>query len=815
MKHKIILIIKWIIALIVIVLIIGYLILKSSVVDYDQDIPIKNIDHNIDIIRDTNAIPHIYASSLTDAYFGLGFAHAQDRLWQLEIMRAAVNGELSEIFGETTVLVDKLTRTVNSAKIAKMSLARVDEQTKHNFQRYVDGINSYIDHHTGVLPAEFLIFSTEPTKWTLEDCFAFYGLISLGANNWQAELQRAFMQQTLSSSQIYDLFPEYPRDGVITHSNFEPNLTKDELAHTSLKQKNTPNKTINGLSSLASLSSLANHPLIKSFPASNTWVISGSKTVTGKPILASDPHGPIKAPADYYLAHLHGPDFDLTGVVYVGMPIFAIGHNQNIAWGITDVLADRADLFWEKIVPEKPGYYVTQDGIEPFITHQGTIKVKGQEDIVFTVRNTIHGPVISDVQEEAGQIVDHNGKNRVLVLSEATFLYGNTSSQAFMNMNQAKNWAEFNLALDDYELSHNFSYADIKGNIGMVSPMKVPIRHSSDGFNITEGWLDSSSIDGYLTAKDMLSTYNPKQGFIVNSNNKTEPWNYPYFISKEHETPFRATRITQQLEIVKKQSIASTETLQNDVVSLDAKKLIPILLKTKTRTDQHKKIIKLLSSWDQRMDKNKIEPLLYLSWERELSRLILEDELGENFSNYYASKPAVIFSILKDKNQWCDYVTTTVIESCHEILTQSLQSSLDNLTEELGGDMDHWRWGDAHQAIFSNDIFTSIPLINNFSDVMVSNSGGPYTVNTGKTDYNSKQPFVQNYGPRYRQIIDLSDLSNSRYMIAPGVSGNIFSPFYRHLSEQWSNGEYFKLPSTKTELLEQTVGITKLLKTAN
>jgi len=789
------------------ILIIGFLILKSSVVDYHQSISINNIDNDLEIIRDANAIPHIYTSSLTDAYFGLGFAHAQDRLWQLEIMRAAVNGELSEIFGEATISVDKLTRTVNSAKIAKMSLARVSQETKHNFQRYVDGINSYIDNQQGVLPPEFIIFSTQPTKWALEDCFAFYGLISLGANNWQDELQRAIMQQTLSSSQINDLFPEYPKDGAITHPKFQINSTKTEATSISLEQQNT----LNNLSSLATLSSLSNHALIKSFPASNTWVIHGSKTVSGKPILASDPHGPIKAPADYYLAHLSGPDFDLTGVGYVGMPIFAIGHNRNIAWGITDVLADRADLYWEQIVPDKPGFYVTKDSIQPFVTYQDTIKVKGQEDIVFDIRSTIHGPVISDVQETAGQIVDQNGKNRVLVLSEATFLYGNTSSQAFMSMNLAKNWQQFNLALNDYELAHNFSYADTEGNIGMVSPAKVPIRHSGDGFNITSGWLYASSIDGYLTDKNILSTYNPEQGFLVNSNNKTEPWNYPYFISKDHETPYRANRITQQLNLAQQHSIDSTEALQNDVVTLDAGKLLPILLKTKPQTEQQKKIIDLLSSWDQSMDKNKIEPLLYLSWERELGRLIYKDELKENFGNYFSSQPAVISNILKNKTQWCDNVATNIIETCDEILSLSLQSSLDYLIENFGKDMELWRWGNVHQAVFRNDIFTSIPLINNFSDVKVSNSGGPYTVNQGGTDYNSEQPFAQNFGPRYRQIIDLSNLSNSRYMITPGVSGNLFSSFYKHLSEPWSNGKYFKLPSSKKELLENTIGVTTLL----
>ncbi|PCI31595.1 MAG: penicillin amidase, partial [Alphaproteobacteria bacterium] len=297
-----------------------YLALKTSLPDYDQKLSLTELDKDVEIIRDQNAIPHIFAANLADAYFGLGFAHAQDRLWQLELTRAASNGRLSEIFGAATLPVDKLTRTVDSAKVARLSLERMTDETKQHFQRYVDGINSYITHRSGLLPPEFLLFSVEPTPWTLEDTAKIFALVGLGADNWQQELKRAAMQQHLSDAQIDTLFPAYPTDGPVTHSEYNAPSPKTGQAQSQVSLLELPY--------LKELTELTDHPLIAGYPASNTWVIDGSLTKSGKPLLASDPHGPIKAPADYYLAHLSGPTFDITGVGYVGMPVFAIGHNR-------------------------------------------------------------------------------------------------------------------------------------------------------------------------------------------------------------------------------------------------------------------------------------------------------------------------------------------------------------------------------------------------------------------------------------------------------------------------------------------------------
>ena len=806
-KSKLLKILSVISISIIVAILCLYLVLKTSVPDYNRNIALEKLDNSIEIIRDRNAIPHILASSLDDAYFALGFVHAQDRLWQLELARAAGNGQLSAIFGAATISVDKLTRTVGSANIAQLSLERMNDKSKQLLLRYTEGINSYIEQHQGLLPPEFLLFSVEPTKWKLKDTLAIFALVALGADNWQQELQRAAMQQHLSNEQINSLFPKYPVNAPITHS----------ASTTISKSRKTTTSSIGSfnnakISSLAKLNKLISHPLIASFPASNTWVVDGSLTKSGKPILASDPHGPIKAPADYYLARISGPDFDITGVGYVGMPVFAIGHNQHIAWGLTDILSDMTDLYAEKIVPDKHTHYMSVEGEKPFITQKEIIKVKGQDDVVIAVRSTIHGPVISDVVADANNIASSKGEDIVLSLKTATFSKGNTSIQAFLGINLAENWQQFNLAMEDFEMSQNMSFADTEGNIGLISSAKVPLRDTTDGFMITTGWTKKTEDQGYLSSDKMPVSFNPKQGYLINANNKIVSDQYPYFFSREDEMPYRAERIEQTILKSTAHTIDSMKLIQGDIVSQAALSLLPVILNITPPNDKAEIAIELLSHWDGAMKKDQIEPLIYMAWERELNRLVYADELADSFNDYFKSRTQLISQLLLQESIWCDDINTQTEESCDDVITQALLNSLEYLSTNYGNNMQLWLWGDAHQAVFKNDVFTHVPILNNWADISLKNDGGPHTINTAATHYSANKPFEQYYGPRYRQIIDLSDLANSQFMISPGVSGNFLSPYYAHLSKRWANLQYIQIETNRSVLLQHAIGVTQLTK---
>ncbi len=791
--------------LLTVVVLACFVLLRASAIDYDRTIAVAGVDGPLEIVRDRNAIPHIYAESLGDAYFGLGFAHAQDRLWQMEMMRAAARGRLSEIFGEATLATDKLTRTINSAQVAKRSLDRMSGQTRAYFQRYVDGINSFLDTRRGLLPPEFLLFSVEPAPWELEDTVYFFALVALGSDNWQLELLRADLSRHLSPEQIADLFPDYPRDAPLSHPG---QGTGDRQQAPAAPGRSGQTVALTGLGPLIQL---ARQPLIAAYPASNTWVVDGSRTLSGKPLLASDPHGPLSAPADYYLARLSTPGLEITGVGYPGMPVFAIGHNRHIAWGLTDIIADTADLVAEKVVEDQPGYYHLQDSILPFEHRREVIRVKGREDVVITVRSTVHGPVISDVIEHSDLTSPETGEPMVLALSQATLKYGNTSGQAFMRINQAGDWAAFQDAMTDYEMAQNLSYADTLGNIGMISSARVPLRSRGDGFVISRGWTMESAVSDYLAPENMPTTLNPEQGFLVNANNKPEPWDYPYHISREHVAPFRAEAIQRRLLQGASLDVFAMQQLQGDLESLAATRLLPLLTDTPASSSRARLALALLRDWDLQMRSTRAEPLIYQAWERHLTRLLLADELAEGFATYNESRPEVLAEILTRKPQWCDDVQSSEIESCATMKARSLERALDELTTQYGSDMSGWTWGAAHHAEFDNAVFTQVPLLNRFSDILLASDGGPHTVNQARSDYNSETPYRQNYGPRYRQIIDLANLANSRYMIAPGVSGNPFSPYYGHLAGRWQKKQYLQFPEGKAALLDTAIGTTRLV----
>ncbi len=779
--------------------------LRSSASDYDRTVAVTGIKAPLEIIRDQNAIPHIYASSIGDAYFGLGFAHAQDRLWQMELMRAAARGRLSEIFGESTLATDKLTRTVDSARVARQSIGRMSKVTRQYFQRYADGINAFLETRRGLLPPEFLLFSVEPAPWELLDTTYFFALVALGSDNWQLELLRADLAQRLSQSQIDDLFPDYPRDAPTSHSG--PTTGEQQEAVNSLAHRVPPV----ALAGLQPLIRLGRDPRIAAYPASNTWIVDGTRTRSGKPLLASDPHGPLSAPADYYLAHLATPELNIIGVGYPGMPVFAIGHNQHIAWGLTDIIADTADLVTAHVVQDQPGFYRSGDRILPFETRQEVIRVKGREDVVITVRSTGQGPVISDVVEHGKLTSRGTGEPVVLALSQWTLEQGNTSGQAFLRINQAENWAAFQEAMADYEMAQNLSYADTLGNIGMISSAKVPVRSGGDGFMISQGRTGDSRSSNHLTAEQMPTTLNPEQGFLINANNKPEPWDYPNFVSREHGAPYRAEVIRKRLQQGDRLDVPAMQRLQADLESLAAAQLLPLLLDTAVNSPRAQQALDLLRGWDRQMRSSQPEPLIYTAWERHLTRLLLADEMGESFEAYNASRPEVLAAILSRKAQWCDDIHTEGVETCASIKGIALEHAVEELATHYGSNMDNWTWGSAHRAVFDHDIFTRVPILNRFSDISLASDGGPHTVNQARSDYNSDTPYYQTYGPRYRQVVDLSNLANSRYMIAPGVSGNPLSPYYGHLAGAWQQNNYLQFPAEKAALLDTAIGVTRLV----
>jgi len=762
----------------------GYFWLQSSLPAFEGQATVPGVDARISVIRDSNGIAHIFAQNRNDALTGLGFAQAQDRLFQLETLRHVAQGRLSELVGSGGLELDKKVRTLGVHRVGAISGSRMSPQALNAVESYVRGINAFIDNHRGSWPLEFTVLGVKPQRWEIADALTLSGLMVLGVDNWEDELTYALLAKRLTKQQLAELFPAYPADGPLSHpgiSNTLPRTDKPALAR-------------------------QGWPFSRSF-SSSTWVIGGERTVSGKPILASDPHGGYEAPTDYYLVRMVGPDFELVGAAFPGIPAIMLGHNGKIAWGLTDVMSDQADLFIEKTGSNNS--YQTPTGTETFTTREEIIKVAGDdnEDVVLKVRVGRHGPIISDAWEDGAKYASSLGDNQVLAVSADALENGFLVAEALINMNRAQNWQQFSEALNDYEFQQNFSFADRDGDIGLVSALKLPHRvASSDGLTPVAGWDGGADWLGVLPVSAMPRTVNPDQGYLFNTNNKTGPADFPYIISHSYAPVYRAERINALLADTKAIDLKGVSTQQLDTLSTAAQSLLPFLLATPSTNETEAKALRLLKSWDGDMDRERAAPLIYTAWLMHFSKLLYADELGELYQDIAESRESFLHIALTSANQWCDDIGTAKTESCDLLLSRSLTAAIADLNQRFGPDPQTWRWGSAHKARFKHLIFSGIPVLSSLLTPEIEVGGNWRTLNNARASYSSETPYLADFGTRYRQIIDLDQPQNSLFIVAPGLSGNVASPFYQHFLERWRDGQYITVSGTKAELLQRNLG---------
>lgn len=686
----------------------GYFYLRSSLPVINGKIDVAGIQENVEIFRDEEGIPHIFAETVPDAYFGLGFVHAQDRLWQMELMRRAGAGRLAEIFGEGAVPRDRFMRTMGIYESTATTYDLLNPQYRELLDAYTGGVNGWLDAHTNTLPLEFKLIGHVPEPWHPFDSLYFMKLMTLTLSyNWEVELLRAALLQRLTEEQVWDLWPPYPEDGHAILSKIA-NIY-NELPLTEL------------------LSAIPDEYIHQS--ASNNWVVDGTHSITGKPLLANDPHLAIELPLIWHLVRLHAPGFDVRGVSSPGSPFISLGQTPHAAWALTNGGVDVQDLFIEKVDPHDPARYLTPEGSKPFKTRKETIRVKGAEDVHFAVRSTRHGPVISDLLELASEVA---GEQHVLALAATNLGDNDLSSQVFFKLNFLESWDGFLDAGDDFLALHlNMVYADEEENIGYYGPaQRIPIRKRGNGTVPVPGWTGEYDWSGFIPMEEMPISLNPASGRIVTANAKIVSDSYPYFLTYDWREEFRQKRADELLTSKEKHSKESFREIQGDVLSLGAKQILQAMLTgiEQPQDPRGAEAVELLTDWDFRMDKDKPEPLIYYAWWRAAYRSIFADELGDLFSEYVRAnrKPdaGVFRSVLSEKEAWCDDITTAERESCRAKLAESLSDALVYLSERYGDRMDRWTWGEAHKARFTNKVLTRVPLIQNFSDFVLMTPEG-------------------------------------------------------------------------------------------
>lgn len=775
------------IALVAIFILGGFLALRLSLPEYGGTLQVRGLSTPVEIIRDENAIPHIFAGSRADGYFGLGYVHAQDRLWQLEMTRRVANGRLAEAVGREGLPTDTLVAAFDIDGIAARTEARYSSAVREAISAYVAGINAGIVDHKGPWPPEFLLLGVEPQPWTVSDVSRAGALVTLGFGDWRDELLRARLLPRIGCAALRSLYASTADPGPVSYPEgaAAERLPTDSCGALKLTEARTKKTAL--------------LPFGRSMPASNGWAVLGEKTRSGLPILANDPHGPLTAPADYYLARMSGPGFEIVGASRPGSPGFASGRNSKIAWGVTDMMIDQADIVIERLVDGQNKTAFQRGGKAfPFRERKVLIPVKGEPTQAVTIRSTPDGPVLSDHDADSARLVQEQlPEGHVAVLRGLDFPDGLPLVEALVGMADAQDLASFRKAASNFRFQQNFLYADRDGTIALLAAAHVPSRQS-DGFLPTPGWDSRFGGAGLLPFIALPTNINPANGFVMNANNRTMAGT-GRFDSASFEPGWRAKRISGALETSTPLGLSEMKRLQLDQRSAEVEALRPFLTTIKALSPRSKNALALLNAWDGYMAPDRAEPLIWNAWVRQLSMDLLRPKLGDLTETYLATQRPRLVRLLSGEGGWCD------VPSCAGIAARSLETALGGLVESQGP-MRKWQWGNVHFASFTHDIFSYLPLIGGNLIAAPATGGDAMTVNSGQTTLWGEQPFVQDYGPRYRQVIDLSAPDQSLFMIAPGVSGHPGSRWFGHFVSDWATGRYITVSGEPSAVAKRGVG---------
>jgi penicillin amidase len=764
----------------------AYLWLHQTLPKTSGSITVTGVGAKVEIVRDRHGIPHIEASSQDDAYFALGFLHAQDRLWQMETQRRIAAGRLAEIFGPRAVEFDTMMRTLGLRRHAEAALAHLSPEARASLEAYAAGVNAFLDGAMRLLPLEFLVFGVTPERWTPVDSIAWLKVMAwdLGGSFRSELLRMALTRQGLSPQQIAEFLPPYPGDAPVALPDLAALYRDVRIDPVDLAAR-IPGAPGNGI-------------------GSNNWVVAGERSATGRPLLANDPHLGLSAPSVWYLAHWRTPAGNAIGATLPGVPFLVLGRTDRFAWGFTNTGPDVQDLYIERIDPADPRRYLTPDGPMPFETREEVIKVRGEPDQRITVRRTRHGPVISDAYRRLAPMVD---QNHVIALAWTALVDDDRTIEAGLQVMQAKNWDQFVTAFTNYVApQQNIVYADTDGNIGFLAPGRVPIRKPENdirGLAPSPGWDARYDWAGFIPFAELPRKLNPPGGTIATANNKIVPDGYRHHITSEWEAPFRARRIEALLSARDAHSVDSFKAMQADVTSLAVRDLLPFLLNAPAVSARAAAALELLRQWDGQMEADRPEPLIVTAWLRQLSRLIYTDELGDVFRDAWRLRIIFLRNVLADvggQSRWCDDVATPIRETCQQLLGQALEEALEDLVERYGSDARRWRWGEAHAARSAHRPFSGTFLLGSLFDIVVPTPGDSFTINVGQHDIrNEEEPFVSRHAASFRAIYDLADLDRSLFIQSTGQSGNWMSPHYDDLAAAWARTEYLPMSTRPSD----------------
>ena len=741
--------------------------LKLSPPAASGDVKLAGLAAPVDLVWDSNAVPHIFARSFRDAYRALGWVHARDRLWQMETQRRIGQGRLSELVGKLGVDFDKEMRVLGTYRLAEANYATLDPDVRADVDAYTAGVNDYLAHPAAPLPIEFQLLHTTPEPWRPADSLVWGRMMSLQlSGNFREEALRAELLTRLSPEVFKELFPDAPGAAPTTLAALNGIDWKRFAGH--LPAELGPNH------------------------ASNEWVVDGTLTKTGKPLLANDPHLGLSAPILWYLVRIVTPEGSLAGVTFPGVPYQILGHNDRLAWGVTTTGGDVQDLFVEDVVATDPSQYKTPDGQAAFVTRDEVIKVRFGSDIHLKVRATRHGPVMSDIDPELAAAV---GKDKVVALSFIGLNVDDTTVQALREMDRAHDWPSFQAALKHWQTpEQNVVYADVDGHIGFTSVGVLPLRKRPTDDFPAPGSSGEADWVGVTDFAQLPQAFDPPSHRFINANNRVVPHDFPIYICRDYgDSPFRAQRITDMLNAGTNYTADDFERMQNDIKEQDADLLLPRLVEAAPKTDSGRQALALLKSWDRTMRRDRPEPLIYSAWVSRLGQELLNKRLGPSTLDFNYD-PKLIVRLIDG------------LGGAGDTLAATLDDTVAALAKAYGPKVEDWRWGDAHRAALTSQLLGGVPVIGALFDIGFPVSGGAETVMRASFRPKVGVVFPDIHAAGYRGVFDLANLDASRFIIATGESGNPFSPHYGDLAERWRDGGAVTLSGTKGQVASNGLG---------
>jgi penicillin G amidase len=779
-----------------------YRMLLTSLPVYEGTIQSEKIRDEIKIYRDSMAVPYIIAQNDEDVAFALGFLHAQERMFVMDMIRRAGEGRLSEILGEETVPFDLMFRTIGIKKTADLIQEKMNIEMLKLLEAYSDGVNLYIKESKNRFTFEFDILGYQPEEWKPVHSLIIIRMMGWELNlSWWTDLAFTELVQKLGEEKVKEILPDYPENA--------PTIIPSEIK----KFAAVPRSFIETDKAFRKFIGMNGTHI-----GSNNWTVGPDKSASGKPIIANDPHLAFSAPGKWYAVVIKSADWNAAGVTLPGVPGIVIGKNENISWTLTNLMNDDADFYFETLDSSRTKYLLDNEWKDLTII-KDTIGVKGTDGVPYQIKLTHRGPIISSIHPYS---FIYNEDERTYPPISFRWIGNEVSDEldAFIGINKANNWNEFKSAVHKFNLpGQNFVYADKDGNISYLFGGALPLRESNTTTFVFDGSTSKNDWKGFVSRDELPSLFNPDKNYIATANNKVIK-DFKYHISNLWEPPSRIERITELLNSREKHSSEDFMNYQMDIFSSYAKQFVPYILNAfdgiKITDDNLNKSLELLEKWDFEMHKFSQTPSIFLTFFDKLLKNTYLDEMGEDLYNQYVFLANIPYRNILElfanpDSDWFNDVNTTAKETRDEIIRKSLADALTELENKYGSNIKFWQWGKLHKVTFKHPFSGNAGLLDRLINI------GPYEIGgDGTTIFNTEysfsesieefslfkhEPFENDLGPSMRFIYDFANADEFYLILTTGQSGNVLSDHYSDMTEMWLIGGYMRIRTDENSII--------------